>query len=436
MKIRALIILIIYVIMGAVFLAPAARADYFQPLDTLNSTHGMCYYFIAVRGSCLALGDSRAGGSGLEIIDFSDPTHMISAGYRPTGHTTYNQFWAGNYVYVPCGDTLLQIYDVSNYQNIDLASQINYPFDHASGIVVRGSYALLGCDFNGSGGGLFSLLVENPYRPQIVWSCDSIGAYDFILGQTLAYTYTWLNEIKILDISELNRPVQITRFACDGVNNLDVDESRNLLYVTCFDRGLLIYDISDPVSPSLLSTTMLPDPDPRTWCIDVCHSKVDHQYLFISGYVSGLWAVDVSDPLNPVAVARYFMPRGYASNVSTHGDLVFVDNGYELVSLRFYPETDAVGDSPELPKKSFLSQNYPNPFNRGTTISFSLPAPGNIRLEIYDALGRKVSTLFDGFQAAGDIAVNWDASNLAGGTYFYKLTAPDFDISRKMTVLK
>lgn len=83
-----------------------------------------------------------------------------------------------------------------------------------------------------------------------------------------------------------------------------------------------------------------------------------------------------------------------------------------------------------------LDQNYPNPFNPATTISYSIPEESQVSLKIYDVMGSEVAELVNGRQLAGMYNVNFNASSLASGTYFYKLMAGDFVSVKKMVLLK
>jgi len=75
------------------------------------------------------------------------------------------------------------------------------------------------------------------------------------------------------------------------------------------------------------------------------------------------------------------------------------------------------------PQAFLLEQNYPNPFNPSTTIQYQLPTASDVRLEVYDLLGRKVMTLVNAKQMAGTYSVQFNAAALASGVYFYRLQA-------------
>ncbi len=90
-----------------------------------------------------------------------------------------------------------------------------------------------------------------------------------------------------------------------------------------------------------------------------------------------------------------------------------------------------------VPSQFFVDQNYPNPFNPSTQIKFGITEAANIDLRIYDALGREVAVLISNqFMGAGSYNVKFDASNLASGTYVYRMTAGANTVSRKMQLLK
>jgi hypothetical protein len=95
-----------------------------------------------------------------------------------------------------------------------------------------------------------------------------------------------------------------------------------------------------------------------------------------------------------------------------------------------------VGDQEPIATRFELSQNFPNPFNPATTISYSVPVGSDVSLKVFDALGREVANLVDGFVQAGNYQESFDASSLASGIYFYRLTAGSFTDSKKLILLK
>ncbi len=89
-----------------------------------------------------------------------------------------------------------------------------------------------------------------------------------------------------------------------------------------------------------------------------------------------------------------------------------------------------------IPTTYSLQQNYPNPFNPSTTIKFSIPKAGNVKLTVYDILGKEVSTLVNNFLNAGEYNFQFNASNLASGIYLYRLESTNFVKTNKMLLMK
>ncbi len=100
------------------------------------------------------------------------------------------------------------------------------------------------------------------------------------------------------------------------------------------------------------------------------------------------------------------------------------------------PELVGVKSNNEIPTEFVLQQNYPNPFNPTTTISFALPQQANVTITVYNSLGEEVAELINREMNAGFQSVNFDASNLSSGLYFYKIDAGNFVDVKKMLLIK
>ena len=83
-----------------------------------------------------------------------------------------------------------------------------------------------------------------------------------------------------------------------------------------------------------------------------------------------------------------------------------------------------------------LKQNYPNPFNPSTVIEFSIPVEGNVSLTVYDMTGKEITKIVNGYKLKGNYSVNFDASELSGGVYFYELKSEGFTQTKKMLMIK
>ena len=83
-----------------------------------------------------------------------------------------------------------------------------------------------------------------------------------------------------------------------------------------------------------------------------------------------------------------------------------------------------------------LKKNYPNPFNPVTIIEYELPKYSEVKIEVFDILGRTVATLIDERKSAGFHSVLFNASHLSSGTYFYRINAGDFVQIKSMMLIK
>jgi hypothetical protein len=105
-------------------------------------------------------------------------------------------------------------------------------------------------------------------------------------------------------------------------------------------------------------------------------------------------------------------------------------------SPRWVSSTSVQTISSEIPNEFNLYQNYPNPFNPATNIRFDIVKSGVVKILIYDVLGREVANLLNENLTPGKYNITFNASNLASGIYYYKITTQDFTNIKKMLLIK
>lgn len=118
-------------------------------------------------------------------------------------------------------------------------------------------------------------------------------------------------------------------------------------------------------------------------------------------------------------------------------------DGFAVGDLNWFPSqkaswvtTGVEKVNSAVPVEFTLSQNYPNPFNPSTTIDYEVPSHGLVSLTIFNLLGQRVADLVHGEQTPGRHTIRWNASNLASGVYFYRLTQGQNVMTKKLMLLK
>lgn len=173
-------------------------------------------------------------------------------------------------------------------------------------------------------------------------------------------------------------------------------------------------------------------------------SSSDNGYLtfFIDGQTP-VTTTDFLPPYSPFAGPEVAM--GNMGSSSTNGLWiieVFDDLGGDTGVLEGWGirlNGSVTGIEPisnNIPNQFKLYQNFPNPFNPSTSIKFDVPKDGNVRLAVYDILGKEVKVLVNEFTKAGQYEIMFNASNLSSGTYFYRIETGSFTDVKKMILIK
>jgi hypothetical protein len=185
-----------------------------------------------------------------------------------------------------------------------------------------------------------------------------------------------------------------------------------------FDKFTPMYGTDDGVSAGNTDLRLAFSTDKRATWTGISQSKLDTTFvtdtLMTADSVSATGIAIDSTQAIYIALAR-------ATGTTTN-------------SLK--SPTTSVHQESTVPAVYSLEQNYPNPFNPSTTVKFSIAAAQDVRLTVYDLLGRSVATLVNEHMGAGTYAVQWNASSVPSGVYFYRLEAGSFSNVKKLMLLK
>ena len=228
-------------------------------------------------------------------------------------------------------------------------------------------------------------------------------------------------------IADPTAPINLTGSICPCSQNYgDINFQENLLFTTC-DGMFSIYDVSDPMQFISISD-----------CLYQGRSLDVHDYrVYLAGWY-GVVIYDVSDPAAPVILDSISTP-GEQCDILFGDSVVYIADLSSLFVVKTADISTDVSDYSDgrvIPGHYRLSQNYPNPFNHSTTIEFNLSRTSDVKLNIFNLMGQKVTTLIDRSLEAGRYKAIWYGSQAASGIYFYRLKAGDFIDSKKMLLLK
>jgi hypothetical protein len=277
--------------------------------------------------------------------------------------------------------------------------------------------------------------VRDPQDIQLINSFegDWHSAYWIDISGNYMYLATTNTGLRVLNISNEASPVIIGSYDTPG-QAYSAKYHGGYVYIADYDSGLTIVDVSTPSAPTEVCRFTQ-----YIGCFDVGFVENNSGSFAIVIFDNQVVALDIADPANPVEVAYYGEIDPH--HLVTRGDTIYVaDRMSGLHILALGPE-DKIDNSGALPGKYFMARNYPNPFNSSTIIEFNQPSDGNVSIQIYDILGRKVANLFNGYLAKGLNRLNWNGTDnsrgqLTGGVYFYKIMSGAMSTTGKMILLK
>ena len=400
----------------------------------------------------------------ITIVDSSDPTNLHQVGSLVLDDKNIkNVCVSGGYAYITGYNIGFRALDISDPTNINMVGIYAPAAGH---VLISGDLAYVAYN------GLTILDVSNPARPSLIGRHYMPAiTFDFAITGDFIYAANDTSGLRVIDVSDPENPDEVFEFDVDQVaSGASVTDDDQYLFLTAGD--ILVFDITNPSNPEHLVTYPgstyqlfilgnyayalrwdegivvldkidITDPQEITilgtyvteeWTAQQLFVSGDYCYLTVREY-GGLHVINVSDPENMHEVGYYDTP-GTAYNLTVAGNLVFVADG---TNLSIYDCSEALYILEPLKSTHgafMLLPSYPNPFNSTTTIRYELPNPGSISIQVYNPLGDKITTLFQGYQHPGIHTTTLTADNLPSGLYFVQLNADTKTITQKVMLVK
>jgi len=378
------------------------------------------YRFLEISGNnAYVFGDNEM----LKIIDISDAENPINISSFPKRAAPWGTYVDGDYAYMASSAGELIILDVSDPEEPSYTGRFSGLIVH-HGIVARKHIAYLQtCHY------FYTIDISNPANPVEIahvlsWTCDTrgldiYGPYAYIVDSDEGI-------FKIIDIQDPHDPR--TRGTYEGIYfrqgyHIDIAVVNGLAYVPS-NVGLQIINVMDPDGPYFVS------------CYDSLYLANKMQYgdgyLFLANEFDGLRVLDLSNPTNPDLFARIDSVRYYDVHYKEGFIYALTRTRLDIYSI----EPLEVKSNGSLPDGIFSLSAFPNPFNPSATINFTLPEQSGVRIAIYNVIGQKVTSLFEGDMPAGNHSIIWDASVFPSGVYIARLEADSRSENVKMVLLK
>lgn len=323
--------------------------------------------------------------------------------------------------------------------------------------------------------------VSDPFNPIMKYEGNyETTAFCISESDTVLFVGNWDDyELVALNIKDLNNIYEISSVPVMSypLRVEDMFTKGNYLYLTCFGNRsyFRMYDITDVNNIVELCYAFLPE-----WAISVCAKD---NIAVVTDYYDGLYIYDVSNfiPVELISftsrtegndvhlswitatetnnmgfeihrktqndiewkIIGFVEGRGTTTETNTYSftdsDLSPADYSYRLKQIDFdgsFEYSKVIEVTIQAPTEFSLSQNYPNPFNPSTVIKFSIANETNVNLTVFNLLGERIKEIKNENMRPGYYEINFDASNLSSGIYFYRITADEFVETKKMILMR
>jgi hypothetical protein len=340
-----------------------------------------------------------ASDAGLKVVDVTDPAHPAVVGTCDTPGTAQAIVVQATLAYIADGASGLRIIDVSSPSHPVSAGTLDTY--EAQDLVISGAYAYIA-----DGWGAFKIVrIDNPTSPTLVGTLGGIPyahAVDLVGGYVIASDlYDGL--VCTINVTNPAAPSIVATLYENGIQDFAVHGST--VYMISLNDGLRVYDYGDPLHPHLTRTIALPSYPAAL--------SLSGGTLYVTGGEMGVLAFDVTTPANPVLRGCLDMP-GKSGRLDVEGEFVYVCAQY--AGMRIFPAHCVAADAPEVDAEAAVLRPTwaPNPCSGPTNLRYVLPAASSVEVAIFDASGRRVRTVTDGWRDAGAHVESWDGRDDAG----------------------
>jgi choice-of-anchor B domain-containing protein len=293
-------------------------------------------------------------------------------------------------------------------------------------------------------GGVFILDLLDPENPVKRGQWGTRYVHDcHVRNDTIYAANIYEGILSVLDATNKDSIKFINSWTYPGAVTHNAWTTKNGDYLITTDEGgsnhAKVWDISNIMSP-----TQVFDINPYEPTM-VHNAYVKGDTLYLSHYRAGVIVYDISNPAAPVELGHYDTYPGSGTayqgswNVYPYfpsGKIVTADISSGLYVLKMGSSVGIGNNNGIIPGAYKLEQNYPNPFNPETKISYSIPVNSDVKLVIYNALGKELAKYAYSNQQAGTYEFTWNAKELSSGIYFYKITAGNFSDVKKMMLVR
>jgi hypothetical protein len=366
------------------------------------------------------------GNAGLWSVDFSNPFHPNAISNVRTLDYSYGVAITGN---LACFIIIKNAYGipdsliVAKFDDVGALTRLSSVDvgGEARSIVARDSLVIVGTTGHVS---IFS--IANPMAPLRLSTLSMQGTtYVGVLGNYLYAGDAGAGEVRIINISDPGSPDQVDSLSISVFGLL----ARDSLVHIASDTGLTILTVSNPLAPKVIAAIRTSGSRSR--------ARLAKEKDFVYMVYDQLHVVDISilsKPREVTSLFDYSFPEGVASK----GNLVYSVSPYEGVWIVQNNLVTSTGQTapPPGPTSFLLCPNYPNPFNAETQIEYEVVRTDHVSIKVFDMFGRCVTTLVNEKIRPGHYRVHWNASEFASGVYFYRLSAPQQTVTRKMLHLR